>query len=559
MKKLLLLAIIVVSVISCSTDTVGTSSDVDVELATLKGAVLTVDESPVEGALISLYSNNDTIPINSKISSAEGEYTFDSVAIGSYKITASLDDSIYAILQEIEVKEIVEDFIAVDTLWLVQPGTIVGSVLNYDGNGVVWVYIPGTSFIATVDSSGDFIMSGVAPDSNYTVMFDRYGYSSVAISGITVASGDTTYLEPQSMTPNLYPQGLATLYDSINNTILLTWKPMARDDIEGYVVSRKNASLSAVKPMELNTVLITDTLFIDTLHDTLFSKNDTVSLQYQVQGQTVNFGERTGYSLPVIVNAVIQRDSSDYKSIISTTPVEGDILKGLEPFDITWNYTGKIDTVEIFITLDGGQHWNPISGKIENKGLFRWMQVENAQSSTCQLKIVSSENSAVIGMSDLFSIAMTPVSNLLENGDFENGFKGWVPNVHNYDAAVEATMEVDSGVLYVNVDTCDEMWKVRIYQYPISPIYSTYEYELSFRAKASKPHLLNMNIHSITGDYEHYGEANQVIDTAWADYKFYLSPAGDPSGKNTVISFSFGSSAGEFWLDDVRLKIVGVK
>ncbi len=555
----IILSILITFSFFCGVDTTGTSSDVDVEVASLKGSVLSVDETPIEGALISLYLEDDTIPLDSDLSSSSGEYLFDSVANGDYKITASFDDSIYGILQDIEVNTYDDTVLELDTLWLVQPGVIVGSLSNYDGNGVVWVYIPGTSFIATVDSVGDFIMSGVAPDSNYTVKFERYGYSSVAVSGITVTSGDTTYLEPQSLTPNMYPQNLSASYDSTNNTVVLTWDKMLRDDIDGYIIGRKYYNLSASLPMDVNNVLINDTIFVDSLHDTLFSKSDTVSLQYQVQGQTKVFGERTGYSLPVIITAVINRDSSDYQSIIPTAPISGDTLIGIESYEITWNYTGKIDTVEVYLTLDGGQYWNPISGKIANNGIFKWPQVENAQSSSCQLKIVNSGDHSVLGISEMFSISMIPVDNIFENGDFENGLKGWVPNVHNYDSAVEASMEVDSGVLNVSVSACDEAWKVRIYQYLETPLYSMYEYELKFRAKASSPRLINMSLNTISGTYEHFGEVNASIGTEWAEHRYPFNPNNDAFGNNVVLAFSFGQALGEVSIDDIVLNIVGVK
>lgn len=546
--------------VSCTVDTAGTSSDVDVEIASLKGSVLTLDKTPVEGAIISLYEESDTVLVASEISGITGEYLFDSVGNGEYTVTASLDDSVYAIIQSIMVEKDLDSIIELDTLWLVKPGVISGSVSNYDGNGVVWIYIPGTSFIATVDSGGIFVMSGVAPDSNYTVKYERYGYSSVAISGVTVTSGDTTYLEPQSLTSNMYPQGLSATYDTLSNVVNLSWSRMSRDDIEGYVISRKLSDLSAVTPEEINDVLIIDTIFSDTLHDTLFSKSDTVSFHYQVQGQTYGFGERTGYSLPVIVKALISRDSSDYQSIIVTSPSSGDTLQGFEASMVSWNYTGKVDSVKVFLTLDGGKNWNPISGVIPNRGEYLWPKVENAQSSSCQIKVVSNTNSAVLGISSVFSISLTPVDNILANGDFSKGFKNWIPNIHSYDTAVEGSMEIDSsGVLHVTTLMCDEAWKIRIYQYPETPLYSSYEYEISFKAKSTIFQKLTAGAHTIRGEYAHFANATVYVDTMWQEFKESFIPVGDPQGDNTVVSFVFGEEVGQVWLDDIVIRVVGVK
>lgn len=557
--KIFLFFISIIGIISCGSQTVGTSSDVDIDIATLKGTVLTTDEKPVSGAIISLYSENDTIPLDSTLSGNNGGYYFHSVESGNYKVTASFGDSVAGIIQDIALNSKTDSLVELDTMWLVEPGAIGGSVLNYDGNGILFIYIPGTSFMATVDSVGEFLMTGVAPDSNYTIVYERYGFSKVTVSNITVTSGDTVYLEPQSLTPTMYPLNLKATYDSVINAVTLIWDKMQRDDIEGYVISRKDPSMNAAIPIQINSSLVKETFFVDTLHDTLFSKNDSISIQYQIQGQTYVFGERTGYSLPVVINAFINRDTSDYQSIIVTSPKLGDSLTGLYPYEITWNYTGKIDSVQIYLTLDDGARWNPISGKIKNQGKYDWLQVENAQSDVCQIKVVNSIDNSVIGISEQFKINLTPVENMLLNGDFENGFKEWIPGIHNYDTAVDANMEIENGVLHTTVNACDEPWKIGIYQYPATPIYSFYEYEISFKAKSTKPWKFYATIHTISGEYVHYTDAITSLDTSWTEYRLPLIPTGDPSGNNTVVSFAFGEELGEVWLDDVHLNIVGLR
>lgn len=556
-KKLLSFTIVAL-LISCSSHSVGTSSDVDVELADLKGIVVYENNSPANYAEITLYDINDTIPIDTSYSDLHGVYHFDSVNTGEYRIIAKANDSATAIMHNLKIDTIQETEVNLDTLWLTRPGVIVGSVLQYDGNGVVLVYIPGTSFISTIDSLGDFEMTGVAPDSNYTVIFERYGFSKVSISNVTVKPGDTTFLEPQALTPNMYPLNVIATYDTSENTVKIIWDKMLRSDIDGYIVSRKNANESITIPKAIHKELIKDTFYIDTLHDTLFSQSDSIQLKYQIQGQTIDFGNRTGYSLPATIDAFIKRDSSDYKSISLLQPKENDTLIGLQQYQIKWNYTGKIDSVKVMLTLDNGQSWNPISGIIKNRGVYDWQQIENAQSKKCQIKVVSSSNNSVIGISEQFGINLIPVDNMLLNGDFENGFKSWIPNIHSYDTTVEANLVIDSGMVHATVNACNESWKVSLYQYPNTPIYSFYKYEIVFKARATKVWKFYATVHSASGPYVQYSGIITSIDTEWKEYRFPLIMTGDPSGNNTVLAFAFGEEVGEVWLDDINLNIIGI-
>ncbi len=544
-----------------------TISEADVEIAVvIKGAIINANNSPVDGAFIKIYQDSVAIAIDSVYSSENGEYAFDSINNGNYKITAHHDDSVYAILQNIYInipKDTVVDTIVVDTLVLQLPGTIVGSVLNYEGDDLIWVYIPGTSYMATVGDTGEFVMSNVAPDSNYTVRFKRDGYATVSISGVSVVSRDTTHLAPQSMTSNSHPLNVIAEYDTLSNSVTLRWDEMERDDIEGYIVSRKNLKYETHLPIVIHDLLIDGLTYVDSLHDTLFSQSDTIEYGYYVQGKIKDSENKTGYSKVIAVNTAIQRDSSDYQSIIVTSPAANDTLIGLNPFEIFWNYTGEIDSVEVFYTLDKGQRWNLISNKILNRGSYYWPQIENAQSNNCQIKVVSCHNNNVVGLSDFFSIKHTPVDNMILNGDFEQGLKSWASYINTFSGAV-ASIEPDSGSLHVNVVKChpDSGWMVAVNQYFETPVYLNYKYEISFRAKATKLRNINIAINDLYPDYIYYGGKDTTIDTEWTDYSFTLSllkDNGEPSVKGTAISFSFGSELGEVWLDDVKMNIVGVR
>src|SRR3989339_107773 len=108
---------------------------------------------------------------------------------------------------------------------LTPPGAIMGTVEilnnpeNVTLNGII-VYIPGTSFTATTDANGDFLLANIPAGDEYTVEFSKSGLSVSFISDITVASGDTTDLGDVGMALSTGPSGsFTTMSDSTIVTI----------------------------------------------------------------------------------------------------------------------------------------------------------------------------------------------------------------------------------------------------------------------------------------------------------------------------------------------------
>jgi len=543
--------------IACSSNIAGTSSDVEVELAMVVGVVSSSDKTPVDGAAVSLFYEYDTVAVNSTISSPSGEYRFDSLDVGSYRVLATFNDSLKATTNLEVLDTFNDDRISLDTLFLTPPGTISGSITSYDGAGLVFVYIPGTSFIATVDYSGYFEMSGVTADSNYTVVFERYGFSPVSISNVSVVSGETTHLAPQSLTPNMYPQNVTASYDSVANVVTLIWSEMDRTDIEGYVVSCKESDNSALLPTVIHSELVAEVMYRDTLHDSLFSRSDTLNLQYQVQGQTTGFGDRTGYSLPAFQTVYIQRDINDYQSITVTNPKKGDTLIGLSSFEVEWNYTGLIDSVELYYTLDGGTRWNPLGGVIKNQGSYVWGQVENGHSDRCQIKVVNRLDNSVVGVSAQFTIIHTPVENMLNNGDFSGGMDHWTENIFGN---AKGEFNSDSGFLYINLTQIDTVaWYASFFQTINSAMNDTFIYSLEFKAKASKPHELFLSIQTDDFPSTIYATERAYLKEEWQtffidDIKLY----NNPNGVRAPFNVMFGYQEGELWFDDFKLTVTGI-
>lgn len=538
----------------------GTSSDVDIEVATLSGVVMDSFSCPVVGATVTLHDLNNSSPIDTITSKENGVYFFNDVTTGRYQITANVFDSISGTLSDITIDTLYDSVITVDTIWLVQPGVVSGTICNYEGGGLVMVYIPGTSFMTTVNDTGFYEMTGVAPGI-YKITFERFGFSSINISDINVTSGDTTRLAPISLTPNLYPQNLKFLYDEERNTVTLSWDTMNRDDISGYIVSRKNAKKTAQRPEVCHDDIIIDTSFTDILKDELFSQsaNDTIKLLYHVEGVIKTNQGLTGNSVPVIVTAVIHRDEADSQKIDIQLPSSNEVLLGLYPYEIQWEYTGKIKSVDIYFTVDGGASWNPICNKIGNVGSYVWKQVENVDSEKCQIKVVNSERETTLSLSSPFSILQTPIDNFITNGDFSDGLSDWVVDIQFYEDSVSATMAVEDGILHAVIDTVPENknWTVGVYQNPKTSIYSKYKYEVSFKAKATQDWNFIFYFANIT-NYEYNGHYSVTVTNEWKEYRFLLAPLKDPKMDDLGLKFCMGDKTGEFWLDDVTIKHAGL-
>ena len=88
------------------------------------------------------------------------------------------------------------------------------------------------------------------------------------------------------------------------------------------------------------------------------------------------------------------------------TPNGGDLIyRGTSTF-IYWEDIKKgIAKVDILYSSDGGKNWIGIVENIDNNGMYNWVIPDNISSKKCLVKIVSSNNSKDIGLSDnIFTI-----------------------------------------------------------------------------------------------------------------------------------------------------------
>lgn len=581
--RILLLFIASLIFFSCSEqEQTGTTSDIDIELAGIAG----FDSSAVSNARVTLFKveedngEYDTSVITSMLTEVDGRYVFDSVKTGSYYITAyhifpNTLDTVQGLLANIAIAEDAVDTV-MDTLWMHRPGAIKGSINLSGGTGLATISVSGTSSSANIYGSGDFKIYPVWPDSNLTLVYTCDGFSTTMITGVSVFPGDTLEVAPQNLVANAVPQNVKAVYDTANNVVTLSWNPMLRDDLDGYVVVRKENPLSTADPQPLNALVITDTFYVDTLKDELFSQvadSTILTFRYHVLGDTPN--GKTGYSKAVDIDAYIVRDSADVKEFLSLSPdTLGLVLDGLSTTEITWKYRGLIENVLLELTTDGGAIWTSISGpisKIKNDGFYIWPRVRNVQSDQCQLRISSVNGDVEPMVSKFFTINMLAGEELIVNGDFSTGDKLWVTRDGSEYPEIEATTGIEDGMFKATIiqgaESDSETWKVRLAQSIQTQLYKGYTYQLRFKAKASVPVNIMSSFSSYSNsDSRYFWDEYPSLDTMWQEFEYTdtladwdTTLADEPIPEEVALNFFLAIKPADIWIDDVSLRVIGVK
>ena len=186
---------IVTSMIFCI---VGCKDPVPVELettGTIQGTVIynNATVSDYSGIQVSLFSSNGLMSskncvsktiattITSRslesvgITNVEGEYIFENVPEGVYTIYASSNSSTQkAVATNVVVRA--SETVTPDVLGLTATGSLSGYVyIDYSTDGVLGldVFIPGTSFIAKVDSSGYYCITNIPLNTGYEIYIQK--------------------------------------------------------------------------------------------------------------------------------------------------------------------------------------------------------------------------------------------------------------------------------------------------------------------------------------------------------------------------------------------------
>ena len=212
----------------------------------------------------------------------EGKYLIEKIKAGIYYLESYNQDSTLFIYIDsiIYANDSVGLDLGVDTMQA--PGSISGRVLcDSVATPGVSIYIPGTSFDAHSDDSGNFIISFI-PEGIYNVYYEYTGFIMGKDSNVLVTSGLTTQLETKNLSidPNDKPPApsfLTASYDTAGGMVNLTWEKVNVSDLLGYNIYRKDTTDTVfIKIATAYTNAYSDTVFKD------LSDTNTYFYQYQV-------------------------------------------------------------------------------------------------------------------------------------------------------------------------------------------------------------------------------------------------------------------------------------
>lgn len=168
-----------------------TQSAQQVETGSISGVVKLID-NPSDRTIRSSSATSQIVAYNlddntqyTTTSTSSGEYDFSGLTEGKYQLVATSTSTTMRSVRQTTVKR---DTRSVVNLVLQAAGTIKGSIANYKSyyNQYSIVSIPGTSYISTIDSSGNFELINV-PVGDVTIALQGYEsgqiYQNVTVSG----------------------------------------------------------------------------------------------------------------------------------------------------------------------------------------------------------------------------------------------------------------------------------------------------------------------------------------------------------------------------------------
>jgi len=208
-------------------------------------------------------------------------------------------------------------------------------------------------------------------------------------------------------------------------------------------------------------------------------------------------------------------------------------LSGESPAEFQWNYSGKIATVSIDLSLNNGTTWIPIEKSVKNEGIYFWKSVYNFSSDSCRVRITNDEDPRCFSISKRFRISFDPERNLIKNGDFSMRANDW--NLAIADTTTTNSFRVDTANGGYGLLQCgsipQESWMFNVNQFGI-PLKKGSAYVLSFRAKCSKPdQQLYVLLQEGRAPWGDYGTRLKRLDTVWTTYSdtLFMARDDDPS------------------------------
>ncbi|AZQ65161.1 carbohydrate-binding protein [Flammeovirga pectinis] len=189
----------------------------------------------------------------------------------------------------------------------------------------------------------------------------------------------------------------------------------------------------------------------------------------------------------------------------------------------------------------------PISGTINNSNA-----AQTTVSGLTELGVYTFEvgvSDGTSSASDQVTVEVTPVVNLLTNGDFSAGTSAWTSFV--FESSTASNTEVN-GVFKSTINYGGwENWHVQFYQGGLT-IENNQSYTLKFKAKAASNRSIQVGVEKNGSPYTGHFSATPQLTTTMQQFEFEFTMA-NPTDSNARVAFNLGSANADVEIDDVVL------
>ena len=151
-------------------------------------------------------------------------------------------------------------------------------------------------------------------------------------------------------------------------------------------------------------------------------------------------------------------------------------------------------------------------------------------------------------------------SEILDNGDFMQGLKGWILERHGAAKAdYRVTHEAPQGApaLRVDIAAVDGVgWHIQMNQ-PGLTLRKGEPYTLEFQARADTPRRIAVNAMQAHEPWKQHWTAETPVTTEWKTYKYTFQPLADDDNARVTLS-QLGERTGAVWFAAVSLRPGGI-
>jgi hypothetical protein len=241
--------------------------------ARVTGIVYNADGSRAGGAAISFIpasqdpTSSGGNPLFAATTDDTGGYRFDSLPADTYNALGSGQGN-YSFIGAIKIGAA---RISVPACTLLAPGSVSGVIRLQPGDDprtVLLLFIGTSIWAVPTDLSGNFSVQNLAQGTYRVRILTTLNRYIPMDTSFTIRSGVDTVLPKPLQLSVLYsiipvPFGLQATYDTLHQTVSLSWNRINSPAVPGYCIYRKNVDLNTILA-PLTTTLITDTFYRDT-------------------------------------------------------------------------------------------------------------------------------------------------------------------------------------------------------------------------------------------------------------------------------------------------------